>query len=153
MTEKLAKPGAGEDDFDLANFLPFLLNQAAEESSLAFQHVYKNRYGMLRPEWRVLFHLGMYGRMTAKQIGQRAMIHKTKVSRAVQRLEERRFLTRTRDETDRRSEHLQLTAAGEAAYRDLRGVARDYDAKLARHFTSGEVALLRSMLRQLAHMG
>ncbi|TDK46795.1 MarR family winged helix-turn-helix transcriptional regulator [Antarcticimicrobium luteum] len=150
MTENLAKPDAARDDFDLANFLPFLLNQAAEESSLAFQHVYKNRYGMLRTEWRVLFHLGMYGRMTAKQIGVRAMIHKTKVSRAVQRLAERRFLTRTRDEADRRLEHLELTPAGEAAYRDLRGVARDYDARLARHFTSGEVALLRSMLRQLA---
>ncbi len=77
-------------------------------------------------------------------------MHKTKVSRAVQRLADRRFLTRTRDARDRRSEHLELTSAGEAAYRDLRGVARDYDAKLARHFTSGEVALLRAMLRQLA---
>ncbi len=150
MTENLAKPVADDDDFELANFLPFLLNQAAEESSLSFQQVYKNRYGMLRTEWRVLFHLGMYGRMTAKEIGQRAMIHKTKISRAVQRLEKRRFLTRTRDESDRRSEHLELTPAGVAAYRDLRTVARDYDAKLARHFTSGEVALLRAMLRQLA---
>lgn len=152
MTDKLAKSDSGEDDFNLANFLPFLLNQAAEASSLAFQQVYKDRYGMLRPEWRVLFHLGMYGRMTAKEIGQRAMIHKTKVSRAVQRLEERRFLTRTRDDKDRRLEHLELTPAGEAAYRDLRNVAREYDVKLARHFTSGEVALLRTMLRQLAHL-
>lgn len=139
-----------QDDFQLQNFLPFLLNQAAEESSLAFQKVYKDRYGMLRTEWRVLFHLGIYGKMTAKEIGARAKIHKTKVSRAVQRLAERRFITRTRDETDRRSEHLELTPAGEVAYRDLRDVARDYDAKLARHFTSGEVALLRAMLRQLA---
>ena len=154
MEEILTKPKTGpdpeDDGFELANFLPFLLNQAAEESSLAFQHVYKNRYGMLRTEWRVLFHLGMYGRLTATEIGERAKIHKTKISRAVQRLADRRFLTRTRDETDRRSEHLELTPAGQAAYRDLRGVARDYDAKLARHFTSGEVALLRSMLRQLA---
>lgn len=150
MTKNSPNHEAGEDGFDLADFLPFLLNQAAEESSLAFQNVYKNRYGMLRTEWRVLFHLGMYGRLTAKEIGARAMMHKTKVSRAVQRLADRRFLTRTRDARDRRSEHLELTSAGEAAYRDLRGVARDYDAKLARHFTSGEVALLRAMLRQLA---
>ncbi|TDE37438.1 MarR family winged helix-turn-helix transcriptional regulator [Antarcticimicrobium sediminis] len=150
MTENLTKPDAAEDDFELANFLPFLLNQAAEESSLAFQNVYKNRYGMLRTEWRVLFHMGMYGQMTAKEIGQRAKMHKTKVSRAVQRLAERRFLIRTRDAQDRRVEHLDLTPAGEAAYRDLRSVARDYDVKLARHFTSGEVALLRAMLRQLA---
>ena len=136
----------------LLDFLPYLLNQAAEESSLAFQQVYKGRYGMLRTEWRVLFPLGMYGRMTATEIGTRARIHKTKISRAVQRLGERRFLTRTRDERDRRSEHLDLTPAGQAAYRDLRGVAEEYDAKLEAQFTRGEVAMLRVMLRRLAGM-
>ncbi len=140
-------------DFDLENFLPFLLNQAAEESSLAFQRVYKSRYGLLRTDWRVLFHLGIYGRMTAKEIGQRSKIHKTKISRAVQRLAERRFLTRTRDERDRRSEHLELTPAGQAVYADLRGIAEEYDAKLSAQFTRGENALLRVMLRRLAGMG
>ena len=139
--------------FDLENFLPFLLNQAAEESSLAFQRVYKSRYGLLRTDWRVLFHLGIHGRMTAKQIGQRSKIHKTKISRAVQRLAERRFLTRTRDERDRRSEHLELTPAGRAVYADLRGIAEEYDAKLSAQFTRGENALLRVMLRRLAGMG
>ena len=139
-----------KDQFDLDVFLPYLLNQAAEESSLAFQRVYKSRYGMLRTEWRVLFHLGMYGRMTAKEIGTRARIHKTKVSRAVQKLADRRFLTRERDESDRRSEHLALTAAGEAAYRDLRAVAQTYDAALVREFSEEEIRVLRQVLRRLA---
>ncbi len=141
-----------KDDFDLREFLPFLLNQAAEESSLEFQRVYKNRYGMLRTEWRVLFHLGNYGEMTAKEIGQRAKIHKTKISRAVRRLEQRRYLSRERDENDRRSEKLALTNGGRAVYRELRGIAQEYDAKLATHFTKGEAALLRMMLRRLAGM-
>ena len=101
-----------DDDFDLRHFLPYLLNQAAEVSSLEFQQVYKDRYGMLRSEWRVLFHLGIHGRMTASEIGQMAKMHKTKISRAVQRLAQRRFLTRRRDESDRRVEHLELTAQG-----------------------------------------
>ena len=141
---------AQKDDFALREFLPFLLNQAAEESSLAFQQVYKDRYGMLRTEWRVLFHLGIYGQMTAKEIGDRAKIHKTKISRAVQKLTQKRFVSRSRDEQDRRSEHLTLTPAGEVAYRDLRDVAAAYDVKLAAQFTTGEVALLRMMLRRLA---
>ncbi|UWR03814.1 MarR family transcriptional regulator [Ruegeria conchae] len=141
-----------KDEFDLRNFLPFLLNQAAEESSLEFQRVYKNRYGMLRTEWRVLFHLGNYGELTAKEIGLRAKIHKTKVSRAVRKLEQRRYLKRTRDENDRRVERLTLTTSGQSVYRELRGIASDYDAKLAAHFTTGEAALLRMMLRRLAGM-
>jgi DNA-binding MarR family transcriptional regulator len=145
MTEK--------DDFTLQDFLPFLLNRAAEESSLGFQRHYKDRYGMLRTEWRVLFHLGNYGQMTAKEIGQRAKIHKTKISRAVAKLAEKRFVTRTRNENARRAEHLTLTPAGQAAYRELREVAQEFDARLCRQFTTGEVAILRYMLRKLAGIG
>ncbi|MFW8634944.1 MarR family winged helix-turn-helix transcriptional regulator [Cribrihabitans pelagius] len=139
-----------KDDFTLQDFLPFLLNRAAEESSLEFQRHYKDRYGMLRTEWRVLFHLGSYGQMTAKEIGARAKIHKTKISRAVAKLSQKRFVTRSRDETDRRAEHLTLTPAGQAAYRDLREVAQAFDAKMCARFSADEVAILRYMLRELA---
>nr|WP_050605283.1 MarR family winged helix-turn-helix transcriptional regulator [Ruegeria sp. 6PALISEP08] len=138
------------DDFDLQNFLPFLLNQASERASLEFQSVYKGRYGMLRTEWRVLFHLGLFGEMTAKDIGERAKMHKTKISRAVAKLEQRRYLKRTRDEADRRAEWLALTPAGQTVYRDLRNVAANYDARLSSLFNEEEAALLRHMLQRLA---
>lgn len=138
------------DDFDLQNFLPYLLNQAAEVSSLRFQQVYKDRYGMLRTEWRVLFHLGIYGKMTAKEIGKRSKMHKTKISRAVAKLAERRFLTRHRDGADRRLEYLELTEAGRRAYRDLRQVAMEYDSALAARFSDADMATLKRMLRTLA---
>ncbi|WP_170561268.1 MarR family winged helix-turn-helix transcriptional regulator [Ruegeria atlantica] len=143
---------AKNDDFDPQDFLPYLLNRAAEESSLEFQQLYKDRYGMLRTEWRVLFHLGNYGEMTAKEIGLRARIHKTKVSRAVSKLEQRRYLTRMRDTSDRRVERLTLTPTGRTAYTDLRQAAEAYNAKLAGLFSRDEAALLRKMLRRLAHM-
>lgn len=136
--------------FDLQAFLPYLLNQAAEESSLGFQKVYKGRYGMLRSEWRVLFHLGMFGQMTATEIGGRAKIHKTKVSRAVQRLAERRFVRRARSEEDRRVEWLELTPAGQKAYEDLREVAANYEAELQSKLTRDEVALLKDVLKKLS---
>jgi len=141
-----------KDEFDLRNFLPFLLNQAAEESALEFQRVYKNRYGLLRTEWRVLFHLGNYGELTAKDIGLQAKTHKTKISRAVHKLEQRRYLKRERDEKDRRVERLTLTPAGQTVYRELRSFAEEYDARLTAKFTNGEAALLRMMLRRLAGM-
>lgn len=138
------------EEFDLQNFLPYLLNMAAEESSLAFQTAYKDRYGMLRTEWRVLFHLGRYGRMTAREIGQRARMHKTKISRAVAKLEARRFLTRERDADDRRLEYLELTGAGRKAYEDLSAIALRYDSELASQFSKEEARVLRRALRKLA---
>ena len=139
-----------DSDFDVRMFLPYLLNQAAEAASLEFQNVYKDRYGMLRNEWRVLFHLGIYGRMTASDIGARAQMHKTKISRAVQRLAERRYLVRTRDDADRRGEHLDLTKMGQKVYADLRSTARDYDAALVEGLSPQDAEHLRTQLIALA---
>ena len=139
-------------DFDLADFVPYLLNQAAEEASLAFQRVYKDRYGMLRTEWRVLFHLGHSGALTATEIGRRAKVHKTKVSRAVQALEKRRFLRREPCKSDRRAEILVLTTAGRAAFDDLGAIAERYNRDLlARLPGEDREALVRS-LRALARL-
>jgi len=138
------------DDFDVRNFLPYLLNQAAEASSLEFQKVYKDKYGMLRNEWRVLFHLGIYGQLTASEIGTRATMHKTKISRAVQRLAERRYLTRVRATDDRRVEYLSLTQAGQRVYQDLKSIAAEYDAALTDGMSRQEAATLRALLQRLA---
>ena len=138
-------------DFDLETFLPYLLNQAAEVSSLSFQQVYKKRYGMLRTEWRVLFHLGLYGQMTASDIGTRARMHKTKISRAVHRLSERRFVERVTDDNDRRVAHLTLSTQGHAAYDDLRGVGERYEQVLLKQLDPQETAALRRALAKLAN--
>jgi len=137
-------------NFDLETFLPYMINQAAEASSLAFQSVYKDRYGMLRNEWRVLFHLGQFGELTASEIAGRARLHKTKVSRAVAKLAARRFLTRTPDPSDRRVERLALTRAGRAAFDDLRGVAEAYDRALLEGFSAAEAQAFKAHLRRLA---
>ena len=137
-------------DFDLRSFSPYLLNMAAEHTSLAFQPNYKNRYGMLRTEWRVLFHVGRYGPITAKGVCNRARIHKTNVSRAVAALEQKRFLKRKTVEEDRRNEMLSLTTTGNAAFQDLTEAAKDFDTKLMAEFDPEERAILRRCLERLA---
>ena len=137
-------------EFDIREFIPYLLNQAAEESSLAFQHIYKNRYDMLRAEWRVLFHLGIYKRMTAKEIGNRAKMHKTKISRAVQKMQKKGYLTRVRDELDRRKDWLELTARGKAVYLDLRETAKEYETALVTHLSAADAITLKRLLKALS---
>jgi DNA-binding MarR family transcriptional regulator len=139
-------------DFDLRDFLPYVLNLAAEQASVGFQATYKERYGMQRTDWRALFHLGRYGEMTAREICDRARIHKTKVSRAVAALEGRRHLVRRESTEDRRNELLSLTPAGRAVFDDLCGAARLYDAALARRFTPEDNEVLRRCLRELAQL-
>ena len=138
--------------FHLQDFMPYLLNQAAEATSADFQKYYKASYGMLRTEWRVLFHLGRYGDLTAKTICTRAKIHKTKVSRAVVGLENRRFLTRKEMEKDRRQEMLSLTTQGRAAFKDLVSEAERYNENLMSEFSTEECATVRHFLLQVAQI-
>ena len=107
---------------------------------------------MLRTEWRVLFHLGRYGKLTAKEICERAQIHKTKVSRAVRALEEKRFLTRKEVPDDRRHEMLALTKSGQRVFQELIQEAQKFDAALLKDFSAQETALMRTLLTRLADL-
>ncbi len=137
-------------DFNLPHFLPYLLNQAAEAASHEFQAYYRERYGMLRTEWRVLFHLGCYGEMSAKRVCELASIHKTKVSRAVAALEKKRFLTRSETEADRRVERLSLTPKGKKVFEDLSAAAARFEASLVKGLPRDEIEHLRSALLKLS---
>lgn len=139
-------------DFDIRDFLPYLLNQAADVTSREFEAFYKSQYGMLRTEWRVLFHLGRYGDMTAKEICDRARIHKTKVSRSVRALEDKRFLSRQERPDDRRHEILSLTPSGTQVFATLLEQAKQYDAELWSEFSPAEAQQIRLFLVKLSKL-
>lgn len=140
------------DPLQIQDFLPYLLNRAAETTSLEFQKTYEDRYGMSRTEWRVLFHLGRHGDLTAKQICTMADLHKTKVSRAVSALEHQRFLIRTAVPIDRRNELLSLTKQGRAAFDHLQDEATRYHNTLMGGFPAEDQAILQRCLKQLAKL-
>jgi DNA-binding MarR family transcriptional regulator len=125
-----------DDRLALERFLPYRLNRLAEAVSRDFSRIYKERFGLTRPEWRLLATLGQYGTMTATEVGAHSAMHKTKVSRAVTALEQRRWLIRKSDTADRRVERLSLTAAGEDAYRQLVPLAREFENGLLERLSS-----------------
>ncbi|MEX3011513.1 MarR family winged helix-turn-helix transcriptional regulator [Hoeflea sp. TYP-13] len=114
----------------LEAFVPYKLNRANELVSRRFATIYKDHAGLTRPEWRTLATLGQYGTLTATAIGAHSSMHKTKVSRAVQSLEERKWLKRTTDENDRRVEHLVLTREGARSYKKLAELAHAFETGL-----------------------
>jgi DNA-binding MarR family transcriptional regulator len=103
----------------LEHFLPYRLNRLSSAVSQQFRAVYGPHHDLTVPEWRVLATLAQFGTMMAKAIGKHSSMHKTKVSRAVRALEERRWLVRRESEQDRREESLSLTAAGLKAYGEI----------------------------------
>lgn len=114
----------------LEQFLPYRLNRLADAVSREFARLYREDYGLTRPEWRLLSTLGQFGAMTATAVGRHSTMHKTMVSRAASALEKRRWISRRQDAADRRVEHLQLTTAGAGVYAKLIPKALAFEAQL-----------------------
>src|SRR5262245_32413726 len=139
----------------LDDFLPYRLNRLADAVSRELAMLYKDRYGLTRPEWRTLATLGQFGTMTASAVSRHSTMHKNKVSRAVAELERRRWLLRKTDPGDRRIEHLALTVAGRKVYRELVPIARDFEARLLQKLDGRDRAAIPkalSLLEQAAEL-
>jgi len=133
----------------LEKFLPYQLNVVASLVSLALSRVYARRYGIGVPEWRVLVTLGQYGVMTGKAIGAHTHMHKTKVSRAVALMEERKLLVRRANRADKRESFLSLTAAGRTMYEEVAPHALDFTKRLTEILTPADREAFDRALKQL----
>lgn len=122
-------------DLRLERFLPYRLNRATAVASKQFSRIYRDEFGLTVPEWRVLATLNALGTASAKEIGRDSAMHKTKVSRAVASLQQRRWVARETDDLDRRIEHLSLTSAGRAAFRRLAPKMLAYEEQIMARLT------------------
>ena len=135
--------------FDLQDFLPYLLNQAAEATSRSFEGVYKAQYGMSRTQWRVLANLGRFGAMTARDICRISHIEKTKVSRAVAGLQAEGMLSRAPSPEDGRAENLSLTPRGRETFAELGQRALAFDADLRARLGPEIAGRIDAILREI----
>ena len=146
------KNSKSEDDktvLRLEEFLPYRLMVAAEKISLGFSKIYKEKYDLSRPEWRVLASLAQFNRATATEVGAHSSMHKTKVSRAVYVLEKRKWLSRKMDDQDRRVEWLELTREGKAKFSALAKLAKAYEAQIVTLLGEGSAAQLDAALARV----
>jgi DNA-binding MarR family transcriptional regulator len=135
MTNERAQKAPEHSDaaLKLEEFLPYRLNVCANLVSHALSRIYAERYNIGVPEWRVLVTLGQHGVMTGKAVGAHSHMHKTKVSRAVALLEERKLVARRANHADMREAFLSLTPAGRAIYEEIAPIALAF----AERFTDG----------------
>jgi DNA-binding MarR family transcriptional regulator len=142
--------GAGEAPLlRLEEFLPHRLNVLSSLVSQALTRVYGRRYGIGIPEWRVLVTLGQYGVMTGKTVGAHTHMHKTKVSRAVAQLEQRKLVSRRANRADLREAFLSLTPNGRAVYDEAAPIALDFTNRLSEVVAASDRAAFDRAVRQL----
>lgn len=134
-------------NFDIADFMPYRLAVAARAFSEEIAAIYREKFGLSIPEWRVLAHLMKEGKASVRDIEARVTMEKSKVSRAADRLRERGLLTKRADTVDRRLVHIELTEEGEALMAELIpmviALQKDVEARLGEDFEGLDRALTR----------
>ncbi len=134
-------------NFDIADFMPYRLAVAARAFSEEIAAIYREKFGLSIPEWRVLAHLMKEGKASVRDIEARVTMEKSKVSRAADRLRERGLLTKRADTVDRRLVHIELTQEGEALMAELIpmviALQKDVEARLGEDFEGLDRALTR----------
>ena len=99
------------NDFRLDDFLPYLLNNAAESTSRAFSEHYRKDFGMTRAQWVILARLERMGGLSQKELADVLEVEPISVARLIDRLQARGLVERRPDATDRRVWRLHLTPA------------------------------------------
>lgn len=97
-------------------WLSFRLNFLAFQFNDPVYRWIETRYGLMRPEFAALYSVGLKDGVAAKNIVASVGLPKNTLSRAIQKLLQRRLLRRELDQEDLRSYVLRLTPAGRAIF-------------------------------------
>lgn len=114
----------------LENFLPYRLSVLAQLVSESLHDLYAGPFGLSVTQWRVVAALGRFAPLTASDVGQRIVMDKVAVSRAVAGLMKRGLVERSTDRTDRRRASLHLTSRGQEMHDRIVPLALDYEHRL-----------------------
>lgn len=115
---------------ELEKFLPYRLSVLAQLVSESLHDLYAEPFGLSVTQWRVMAALGRFAPLTASEVGQRIVMDKVAVSRAVAGLMKRDLIERATDLSDRRRASLRLSAKGRAMHAQIVPLALNYEAEL-----------------------
>ena len=98
-----------------------------------------------------LLYVAKHPDTTQDEISRRMAIDKAAIARAIHRLEEGGYLTRTPDETNRRKFRIFLTEKGKCLAKDVATAADKIDREIIRGLPDESHAHLMPILRSMAH--
>ncbi len=106
--------------------------------------------GITEQQWRVLRVLSEGGKMDAGMLANRAALMSPSLSRIVHSMEKAGLVSREADATDRRRQHIAITAAGQAIIDDHMAEASDIAAHYRSILGDSDHDTLLALLRKLA---
>ena len=134
---------------ELEKFLPYRLSVLAQLVSESLHDLYAGPFDLSVTQWRVMAALGRFAPLTASDVGQRIVMDKVAVSRAVASLMKRGLVERATDQDDRRRASLLLTPEGRAVHGQIVPLALKYEAELYEALSAEERETLNGLCDRL----
>ncbi len=134
---------------ELEKFLPYRLSVLAQLVSESLHDLYAGPFELSVTQWRVMAALGRFAPLTASDVGQRIVMDKVAVSRAVASLMKRGLVERATDLDDRRRASLRLTEKGRTVHAQIVPLALKYEADLYQALSAEECHALNSLCDRL----
>jgi DNA-binding MarR family transcriptional regulator len=134
---------------ELENFLPYRLSVLAQLVSESLHDLYAGPFDLSVTQWRVMAALGRFAPLTASDVGQRIVMDKVAVSRAVAALMKRGLIERAADRRDRRRATLRLSARGRAMHSRIVPLALAYEARLGEALSAEERVIFDTLSDRL----
>jgi len=125
------------------------LARAARVVSRAFDDALSQAGGSL-PAWLVLLNLKIRPTANQRELAAAVGVREATLSHHLNAMEDDGLLIRRRDPSNRRVHKVELTAAGEAAFLQLRQAAMAFDRQLRHGISTEELTGLTGLLERLA---
>jgi DNA-binding MarR family transcriptional regulator len=111
--------------------------------------LYTVRYGLNRTAWRTLAFIAAREPLAQRDLGGSIIVDPAAVTRSIEVLAKKEFITRETDPNDRRRIILRLTASGRKVHAEIGGMIEQYDAQLVSGLTAQEKTALARILDKL----
>ena len=137
-------------DFNVEDTLGYLVSKAHQFMKNYFTYLLKqNNLNITIEQWAVLNIVHAFPGISQTDIARMTQTDKANVMRMIDLLEKKYFITRSRDENDRRVQQIQLTSAGEEILAAVIPIAQQANQVSSAGIDPQEFDLLKKMLRQI----
>ena len=130
-------------------FLPYQLSIVSNAVSGVIARTYESLFGLRIPEWRLIAVVAEEEGLTQQALVARTEMDKMTVSRAAQALVTRGLVSRVVHGTDKRSNTLALTPAGQSLYAQISPKALELEQRLLETIGKRELKQLKTTLAKL----
>tara|TARA_R110002110_G_scaffold192614_2_gene400817 strand:+ start:2645 stop:3130 length:486 start_codon:yes stop_codon:yes gene_type:complete len=149
MNKRWSDSDIGQAELRLEEFLPYRLTILASRVSTSLADIYKQRFGILISEWRVLANLGQFAPLSAAELAQYSSMDKVQISRTVSKMVRSGLITRQTDPGDNRAVILRLSGRGQELLEQIVPLALTWEAELLSDLDEQEITLLDNLLNRL----